>query len=98
MLFRALALLEAIHFCVDHGLVLLGVHASGSFVAKHLARALSADAAATLPWSQLEERIPGNICGFVTSAFALWPVLPAGTVDADAFTSVRQHRRFLIWA
>jgi len=98
MLFRAPSLLEAIHFCVDHRLVLLGVHASGFLVAKHLARAVSADAAATLPWSQLEECVPADVCRFVTSAFALWPVFPAGTLDALAFTSVRQHSRLLIWA
>merc|ERR1719221_1374338 len=98
MIPRAFALLEAIHFCDDHRLVLLVLHAFRAFVTKHFACTISADAAAPLPWSQLEECVLGGVRGFVTSAFALGSILPAGAFNAQAFTRVRQHCRLIIWA
>merc|ERR1719221_2124925 len=98
MIPRAFALLEAIHFCDDYRFVLLVLHASRAFVTKHFACAISADTAAPLLWSQLEECVIGGVRRFVTSALALGSVFPASTCDANAFAVVRQDCRLIIWA
>lgn len=46
---------------------------------------------------QLEEGLPGNVFWFIASAPARKTILPAGPLDAFAFT-ISQNRRFVLWA